>query len=195
MNISIKKITLVAVFAALGFAASAQKYQVVDKIVAVVGNEMISLSSLEEQVQMLTAQGMLNTRNARCEVLEQILESKLFLMQARLDSLSVNEDMVEAALSQHVDGIRRTFGSDEKVEEYFRKPLYKLRQNWRQQVTEQNLTQQEQSQIAGRIPEVTPGDVKHYIDTVDKADLPVVPVKYQLTRYVSIPTGKPPISP
>ena len=56
MNISIKKITLVAVFAALGFAASAQKYQVVDKIVAVVGNEMISLSSLEEQVQMLTAQ-------------------------------------------------------------------------------------------------------------------------------------------
>ena len=187
MNISIKKITLVAVFAALGFAASAQKYQVVDKIVAVVGNEMISLSSLEEQVQMLTAQGMLNTRNARCEVLEQILESKLFLMQARLDSLSVNEDMVEAALSQHVDGIRRTFGSDEKVEEYFRKPLYKLRQNWRQQVTEQNLTQQEQSQIAGRIPEVTPGDVKHYIDTVDKADLPVVPVKYQLSQICIYP--------
>ena len=187
MNISIKKITLVAVFAALGFTASAQKYQVVDKIVAVVGNEMISLSSLEEQVQMLTAQGMLNTRNARCEVLEQILESKLFLMQARLDSLSVNEDMVEAALSQHVDGIRRTFGSDEKVEEYFRKPLYKLRQNWRQQVTEQNLTQQEQSQIAGRIPEVTPGDVKHYIDTVDKADLPVVPVKYQLSQICIYP--------
>ena len=187
MNISIKKITLVAVFAALGFAASAQKYQVVDKIVAVVGNEMIPLSSLEEQVQMLTAQGMLNTRNARCEVLEQILESKLFLMQARLDSLSVNEDMVEAALSQHVDGIRRTFGSDEKVEEYFRKPLYKLRQNWRQQVTEQNLTQQEQSQIAGRIPEVTPGDVKHYIDTVDKADLPVVPVKYQLSQICIYP--------
>lgn len=187
MNISIKKITLVAVFAALGFAASAQKYQVVDKIVAVVGNEMISLSSLEEQVQMLTAQGMLNTRNARCEVLEQILESKLFLMQARLDSLSVNEDMVEAALSQHVDGIRRTFGSDEKVEEYFRKPLYKLRQNWRQQVTEQNLTQQEQSQIAGRIPEVTPGDVKHYIDTVDKADLPVVPIKYQLSQICIYP--------
>ena len=130
---------------------------------------------------------MLNTRNARCEVLEQILESKLFLMQARLDSLSVNEDMVEAALSQHVDGIRRTFGSDEKVEEYFRKPLYKLRQNWRQQVTEQNLTQQEQSQIAGRIPEVTPGDVKHYIDTVDKADLPVVPVKYQLSQICIYP--------
>ena len=187
MNISIKKITIAAVFAALGFTASAQKYQVVDKIVAVVGNEMISLSSLEDQVQMLTAQGMVNTRNSRCEVLEQILESKLFLMQARLDSLSVNEDMVEAALSQHVDGIRRTFGSDEKVEEYFRKPLYKLRQNWRQQVTEQNLTQQEQAQIAGRIPEVTPSDVRHLVDTVDKADLPVVPVKYQLSQICIYP--------
>ena len=131
MILSIKKIALVAVLAGLWLPVSAQKYQVVDKTVAVVGNEMISISTLEDQVQMLLAQGMLNTRNARCEVLEQLLESKLFLMQARLDSLSVNEEMVEMALSQHVDGIRRTFGSDEKVEEYFKKPLYRLRQTWR----------------------------------------------------------------
>ncbi len=187
MKVTVKKIALAAVFSVLSLTLSAQKYPVVDKTIAVVGGEMVSLSTLEDQVQMLLAQGMLNTRNARCEVLEQILENKLFLMQARLDSLSVNNDMVEAALSQHVDGIRRTFGSDEKLEEYFHKPLYKLRQSWRQQVTEQNLVQQEQSQIAGRVPAVTPADVRHFLDTVDRSDLPQVPVKYQLRQICIYP--------
>ena len=123
MFLTIKKISLAAVLAGLCLQVSAQKYTVIDKTVAVVGNEMVSISSLEDQVQMLLAQGMLNTRNARCQVLEQMLESKLFLMQARLDSLAINDEMVEMALSQHVDNIRRTFGSDEKVEEYFHKPL------------------------------------------------------------------------
>ncbi|MBQ6087764.1 MAG: peptidylprolyl isomerase [Bacteroidales bacterium] len=187
MFLTIKKISLAAVLAGLCLQVSAQKYTVIDKTVAVVGNEMVSISSLEDQVQMLLAQGMLNTRNARCQVLEQMLESKLFLMQARLDSLAINDEMVEMALSQHVDNIRRTFGSDEKVEEYFHKPLYKLRQTWREQVTDQNLIQQEQMEIAKKIPDVTPNDIRHYLDTVDHADLPIVPIKYQLSQICIYP--------
>ena len=63
--------------------AQAQKYQgVVDKSVAVVGNEMISLSDLESEVQMMRAQGFGSDRNIRCELLESMMESKLFLLQA-----------------------------------------------------------------------------------------------------------------
>ena len=77
--------------------AQAQKYQgVVDKSVAVVGNEMVSLSDLESEVQMMRAQGFGSDRNIRCELLESMMESKLFLMQARIDSLNVNSEMVSA---------------------------------------------------------------------------------------------------
>ena len=106
------KTVLVMALAGLSFAASAQRYSngLIDKSVAVVGNEMIMLSQIEQEVQMLRAQGMASDRNVRCEILEQMLESKLFLMQARVDSLSVNYDMVEGDLSSRIDQIRTQIG-------------------------------------------------------------------------------------
>ena len=181
------EIAVAVLFMCASVVASAQTYKVIDKSIAVVGDEMITLSSLEDQAHMMIAQGMASETNARCSVLEQMLDSKLFLMQARVDSLSVNNDMVEATLSDYIDNVRRNFGSDEKVEEYFNKPIYKLRQTWKEQLTEQNLTQQEQQMIAAKIPEVTPQDVKSYLDTVNKADLPIVPIKYQLSQICIYP--------
>lgn len=168
--------------------AQAQKYQsVVDKSVAVVGNEMISLSDLESEVQMMRAQGYGSDRNIRCELLESMMESKLFLMQARIDSLNVNSEMVSAELNHRLDQVRSALGGDEKVEEYFSKPLYKLRQEWRQQIEQQSLTQQEQQQIAQGIPEITPYDVKQYLDTADVSSLPQVPTKYQMSQICIYP--------
>ncbi len=169
-------------------AASAQKYNgVVDKSVAVVGNELITLSDLESQVQMLRAQGYASDKNIRCEILESMMESKLFLMQARIDSLSVGNDMVSAELNQRMDQVRSALGGDEEVEKYFNKPLYRLRQEWQQQIEEQSLTQQEQQQIAGDIPELTPYDVKQYIDTADVSSLPQIPDKYQMSQICVYP--------
>lgn len=168
--------------------AQAQKYQgVVDKSVAVVGNEMISLSDLESEVQMMRAQGYGSDRNIRCELLESMMESKLFLMQARIDSLKVNSEMVSAELNHRLDQVRSALGGDEKVEEYFSKPLYKLRQEWRQQIEQQSLTQQEQQQIAQGIAEITPYDVKQYLDTADVSSLPQVPTKYQMSQICIYP--------
>lgn len=170
-------------------AASAQRYSggLIDKTVAVIGNEMITLADIESQVQVARAQGMMSDRNRRCEYLQQMMESKLFLMQARVDSLTVSNDMVEQQLNGRIDEVRTAFGGDEGVEEYFGKPLYRLRQEWRQQFEDQSLTQQEQSQIASKVPQMTPQDVKNYLDTVDQSILPVIPDKYQLSQICIYP--------
>ncbi len=174
--------------ATLAIAASAQKYNgVIDKTIAIVGNEMISISNLEEEVRMARTQGKTSDTGIRCELLEQMLNSKLFLMQARLDSLEVNSDMVEAQLSQRLDQVRTALGGDQQTEEYFRKPLYKLRQEWRQQIQDMTLTQQEQSEIASQARDLTPYDIKQYIDTVDKDALPLIPTKYQLGQICIYP--------
>lgn len=177
---------------ALAFMAvqmSAQKYPngIIDKSIAVVGNEMIMLSQLEEEVQMMRAQGMMSDRNMRCEILEQMMVSKLFLMQARLDSLNVNNDMVEGEMRNRIDQIRTQLGGDEEVEKYFGKPLYKLRQEWRESLQEMSLTQQMQEKVASNIPELTPYDVQKYVDATDKDDLPIVPAKYQLSQICIYP--------
>ena len=170
-------------------SAHAQKYGdgLIDKTVAVVGNEMISVSQLEEEVQMMRAQGIASDRNARCELLEQLMESKLFLMQARLDSLAVNSEGVEGELRNRMDMVRTQLGGDAEVEKYFGKPLYKLRQEWRKSLEDMTLTQQMQQNIMNNIPEITPYDVQNYIDATDPEDLPVVPVKYQLSQICIYP--------
>lgn len=171
------------------FSVSAQKYPdgIIDKSIAVVGEEMIMISDLENEVKMMKAEGMASDRNARCEILEQMVIQKIFLMQARLDSLSVNNDMVDGELSQRMDFFRTRLGGDEQVEEYFGKSMFKLRQEWRKTLQEQSLTQQEQSQVASSIPDLTPYDVEKFVAETDVDDLPVVPIKYQLSQICIYP--------
>jgi len=175
--------------AGLGGAVMAQNYPagVIDKTVAVVGNEMISIGQIENELLYRRANGMASDASMRCEILENMLEAKLFLMQSRIDSLTVNQDMVSSALSQRIDQFRQALGGDEQVEEYFGKPLYKLRQEWKSQLEEQSLTQQEQSDIASSVPDLTPYDVKQYIEAADPEDLPVVPIKYRISQICIYP--------
>lgn len=170
-------------------AAFAQKYQdgVIDKSVAVVGEEMIKISTIEDELRMARANGMVSDRNMRCELLEQMLASKIFLMQARIDSLSVNNDMVESELSNRIDQLRTRLGGDDEFEKYFGKPIYKLRQEWRKAFQEQSLTQQMQQKVASSIPELTPYDVERFIAETDKEDLPLVPEKYRLSQICIYP--------
>ena len=179
-------LTLIALVATCAMAP-AQKYKYIDKTVAVVGNEPIMISDIEGAVKERGAQGMSSDRNVRCEVLESFLESKLFLMQARIDSLTVNMDNVEGMLSQRIDQMMTYLGGEDKLEEYFGKPLYRLRQEWRKQYEDMSLTQQEQQEIMKQVPEMTPYDVKEYLDTVDANNLPIVPIKYQLSQICLYP--------
>ena len=180
----------VSLLVAASLSASAQKYQggIVDKTIAVVGNEVIMISDIESEVQMMQYNyGMQSDRKARCELLENMMSSKLFLMQARVDSLNVNNDMVESELSNRIDMLKTNLGGEEAVEKEFGKPIYRLRQEWRSDLEDQTLTQQMQQEIARKIPELTPYDVQKYVDSTDPEDLPVVPVKYQLSQICIYP--------
>lgn len=186
---NIFKLAAVAATLMLPISGFAQKYGngLIDKTIAVVGNEMISLSELEQEILYMRMQGMYSDKNMRCEQLERMLENKLFLMQARVDSLSVNREMVASTLSQRIDAMRTQLGGDENVEKTYGKPLYKLRQEWKQQMEDMSLTQQMQQQISSQVPELTPHDVKEYLAETDPADLPMVPIKYQLSQICIYP--------
>ena len=171
--------------ASLCFAAPAQRYRgVIDKSVAIVGNEMISLSDIEGQVQAMRAQGVPANR---CDILENTMQTKLLIAQARVDSLTVSPEQVNAQLDQYMAEMTTRAGGEDELAEYLGKPIYKLRQEWRTQLEEQTLAQQEQSEIAKNLPDLTPYDVKQFLDTADVASLPVVPIKYQMSQICIYP--------
>ena len=111
-NLQVKRLVIAVAFALSAITVSAQKYSdgLIDKTVAVVGNEMIMISDIEEEVAMMKAYGMMSDKKGRCEILEEMMASKLFLMQARLDSLTVNNDVVEGELRNRIDMLKTNLG-------------------------------------------------------------------------------------
>lgn len=186
------KKNLLAAVSALVLSAGvlgAQTYDcVIDKTVAVVGNEAVLISDVEAEVMnSYTFQGIPTDRNTRCSVLEMILTNKLFLMQARIDSLSVNQDMVTNAMNQRIDEMIAYYGGQAALEERMKKPLYKYRDEMRKAYEDLGLIQQMQAEIKNKLPKLTPKDVRNYLDTVDKEVLPVVPEQYQMSHIVLYP--------
>ncbi len=175
-------------FLAMSAAVSAQKYSngLIDKTVAIIGNEVIMLSELEEEMKAQSA-GYMSDKTGRCELLENMMVSKLFLMQARVDSLVVDNDMVESNLNDYMARILTFYGGEEGVEKQYGKPVYKLRQQLRGTLVDRTLAEQMQREIAQKVPELTPYDVQKYIDATDPADLPVVPDMYQLSQICIYP--------
>ena len=187
--IDMKRYLTIACLMLAALTAGAQKYPagLIDKTVAVIGNEMITISSLEQEIQYMKAQGIPYDSNVRCSVLESVLESKLFLMQARIDSLTVNHDVVASNVNSRVDQFKTMYGGEEAVEEMFGKSIYKLRQEWTKALEDQNLTQQMQSQIAARATQVTPYEVRKFVAETDERDMPIVPIRYQLSQICIYP--------
>lgn len=190
----IKKIlitySMLAVTLCLFLPAHAQRYEngLIDKIVALVGSEMIQLSTIEGEVSQMMAMGVVSDRNIRCKVLENLLIQKLLLHQARLDSLPENHDHVEMELENRIQEYKTYLGGEKALEEYFRKPLFKIKQDWREALGEQVLTMSMRSELTKNLPALTPKEVEKFYILTDKDSLPIIPIQYQMRQIVLYPS-------
>ncbi|MDR0729913.1 MAG: peptidylprolyl isomerase [Prevotellaceae bacterium] len=158
----------------------------IDKIIAVVGNEMILYSDIESEVNLMRIQGVISDRNIRCEVLESMLLQKLLLAQARIDSLKATDDEVDMQLDQRLRMMIAQLGGEKAAEDYFHKPLFQLKREWRETIREQILTQRMQSMLMKDIP-ITPDEVKKAYKKMAKDSLPIIPIQYVLRQIVVLP--------
>jgi len=107
------------VFVALLFCSStwAQR-EVVDRIVAVVGDEVIVASELANQIQLIMLQSGVRPKTEKeldllqRDILDQMISDRLFLLAAREDtSIAVRDEEIEAAMEDQVLRISQNFSS------------------------------------------------------------------------------------
>ena len=170
----IKIIILVGVLLTVSFGLKAQEEGVViDKVVAVIGGNVILKSDLESQIVSLRAQGVLIDENARCELLEELLFQKLLLHQAGIDSLTVSEAEVESEIDRRMNYFIAQIGSEKKLEEYYKKSILEIKEEFRIIVKEQMVSQRMQGKITSSI-EVTPKEVKTYFNGLNQDSIPTI---------------------
>ncbi|MDR0296123.1 MAG: peptidylprolyl isomerase [Prevotellaceae bacterium] len=168
-----------------GLPLSAQD-GLIDKVVAVVGGEMILLSDIESEVLMMRVQGVVSDKNLKCEVFENLLLQKLLLAQARLDSLKADDSMVDGQLEQQFRMILTQLGGEKATEAYFKKPMFKLKQDWRELTRERILTQLMQQKLMKDVS-IAPSEVEHFYKKISKDSLPIIPDQYVIRQIVIHP--------
>ncbi|MEA1874623.1 MAG: peptidylprolyl isomerase [Bacteroidota bacterium] len=160
--------------------------QLIDQIVAVVGDEIILESEIEAQAIQLRSQGYVGNRDVNCEVLEEMLFQKLLLLQAQVDSIEVTYAEVDGELSRRLGVFINQLGSEQKLEEYYGKSISDIKSEFREMIREQLLTQRMQQQLTVDVS-LTPSEVKKFFNKIPEDSIPFLPATYQIKQIAVYP--------
>ncbi len=165
-------------FFAMSLMASAQN-NVAEEVAWVVGDEPIYKSEIEEQYQQALYERADIDGNPYCVIPERMAIEKLFLHQAKIDTVEVQNSMVQQAVDARINYFIANLGSKEKVEEYFRKPMPELREQLINTIRDQYTIQQVQSNLTKDV-KATPADVRKYYNELPKDSLPYIPKEVEV---------------
>jgi len=181
-----KILSMVFPFILLPLLCAAQE-EIVDQVVAVVGDNIVLQSDVENQVLQIRSQGALTPRNQlRCEVLEDLLAQKLLLNQAQVDSIEVTSSQVEMDLDRRLQMFISQVGSAENLEAYYNKSILEIKDDFRELVRDQLLTEQMQREIAGELT-ITPSEVKSFYNSIPPDSLPLINSQIMISQIVKNP--------
>ncbi|MBR6309805.1 MAG: peptidylprolyl isomerase [Paludibacteraceae bacterium] len=152
---------------------------VIDEVVWVVGDEAILKSDVEEQKARMQYEGTPIEGDPYCTIPEEIAIQKLFLNQAKVDSITVSSNTVSMQVEQRINYFISQIGSKEKLEEYFGKSLAAMREELTTLIEEQMLVQQVQQKLVGDV-KITPSEVQKFYDKLPKETVPVMPTKVEV---------------
>ncbi len=176
------------VFLLLGSLAPGQAQQmVVDKVVAVVGGELILLSEVEEQYALNKAQGGNLSEDARCRIVDNLLTTKLILNQAKLDSIEVADAEVEEQLNARIDRILEFMNGDvSQFEDYYGQTINEVKKQFREDLLNQLLVERMRGQILQGV-KVTPSEVRDFFQSIPKDSLPYFNAEVEIREVVYAP--------
>jgi peptidyl-prolyl cis-trans isomerase SurA len=158
-----------------------QAQQLVESVAGIVGNEVIYLSDVENNMAQARMSGnKFSLDKLRCMMFEELLVSKLFLDQARIDSIVVSDDAVDGEVNMKLNENIRIAGSEKVLEEYFKKSMVEIRMDIKKSFLNQEIINQVQRKI-GETISVTPADVRRYYQGIPKDSLPLVPARVELS--------------
>ena len=175
-------------FAAAGlFAATGDN--VIDEVAWMIGDEPIYKSEIEQTYMDLQNDRTAIPGDPYCIIPEQIAIERLFLHQADIDTVEVQESMVQMQVDAQMNFLISNLGSREKVEQYFRKPFPDIREYYATNMRNRARVQQVRSGLTKNL-KVTPGDVRRYFNALPKDSVPFIPQQVEvqlLTLNPAIP--------
>ena len=161
--------------------------QSIDKIQAKIGSEILLISDIENQYNQVLSQGVINTENLRCNIIDELLLQNFLVHHAKIDStIEIVQDDIDAEINNRISFFEKQLGSLEKVESYFNRSISSMEDELMLIVKDQFYSQKKQSKIINDV-KITPNEVKDFYNKLIKDDIPTVPTKVELSQLVILP--------
>ncbi|MCK5104895.1 MAG: peptidylprolyl isomerase [Cyclobacteriaceae bacterium] len=165
--------------------AQSSDLTVIDKIIAKVDNYIVLKSELERSYLQVQSSGDYNT--TKCQILEGLVLNKLMVAKAEIDSVVVEEEIIDRQLDMKMQGVIAQAGGDQKkLEEAFGKSMEEIREDLRDQEKEQMVAEKMQMTITEEIT-VTPAEVKRFFKNIPKDSLPYFSTEVEIGQIVKKP--------
>lgn len=179
-----KRILIIA-FLLIGSNLFAQK-KVIDKVVAVVGDNIILQSEIEQQYAQYILQGTKPDPNIKCYIMQSMLSQKLLTKQAAIDSIVVEEADIDNEVDRRMRTMISRAGGEQRLEEFLGRPVILYKDEIRPDIHEQLVAQKMQAKITEKV-EVTPLDVRRFFEAIPKDSLPTYNTEVEVGEVVVYP--------
>jgi peptidyl-prolyl cis-trans isomerase SurA len=161
--------------------------EVLDKIIAKVGRDIILASELKTRKQQLNATGMLNEDIGDIDILNEMIESKLILQKAKNELYEVDELEVNALAQEQINRIAKDFSSEEQFSTILMEEMGitipELKEFYVEMITEQRLKDQIISNEIKTKVHITEAEVEEYFNE-NISEMPLKPAQDQLGMIV-----------
>ncbi len=175
-----KSIKFISILALLNIVVSAfSQNNIVDEIAWIVGDEIILKSDVEEQKIRMQMEGEKIKGDPYCYIPEQMALTKLFLDQAKIDSIEADEKNVDQQVEMRLNYMVGQIGSKDKLAEYFMKDYEDIRTELKDMVRTQQLVQQVQNKVVGTI-QSTPAEIRKFANSLPEDSLPSIPSQVEV---------------
>lgn len=160
------------------FQLNAQN-NIVEEVAWVVGDEPIYKSEIEEQYLQMQYERNSIKGNPYCVIPERLAVDKLFLHQAKIDTIEVGDATVMQQVDYRINFYIENLGSKEKVEEYFRKSIPELREQLIEITRNSYVIQQVKDELTKSV-KPTPSDVRKFYANLSEDSIPYIPMQVEV---------------
>ncbi|MDE5774025.1 MAG: peptidylprolyl isomerase [Muribaculaceae bacterium] len=150
----------------------------IDEVAWTIGEEAIFRSDVEEQYAQMRSEGINVQGDPYCVIPEQLAVEKLFLHQAKIDTIEAPDNQVMIQTDRRINFFIANLGSKEKVEQYFRKPLPQIREQLMEMMRNDYIVSSVKQNITKDV-KGTPREVGKYFESLPEDSVPYVPLQVE----------------
>lgn len=157
-----------------------------DKVVAQVGDNIILLSDIQEQRLQASEAKVKVDSSFNCRVLEQLMVQQILVNQAKLDSVIISDEQVDADMENRLRSIQNQMGGRQKLEEFYRMTYSEIKDKFREVIRSNMLADEMRQTITAGLT-VTPKEVMSFYNSLPADSVPYINMQLGFQQIVIYP--------